>query len=71
MREGGSGSGGREGMMRKRTSEEGTKAWSDRRKEGRDLASGVRGEQRSEGEAKGSSVGGRDIGREGNIKGGT
>ena len=43
MREGGSGSGGREGMMRKRTSEEGTKAWSDRRKEGRDLASGVRG----------------------------
>ena len=71
MREGGSGSGGREGRLRKRTSEEGTLAWTERRKEGREEANGGRREQRSEGEKKGRSVGGRELGRAGNVKGGT
>ena len=34
MREGGSGSGGREGRLMKGTSEEGMYAWTERRKEG-------------------------------------
>ena len=37
----------------------------------RDEASGGRRERRSEGEEKGRSVGGREIGREVNFKGGT
>ena len=57
--------------MRKGTSEEGTQAWTERRKEGREDASGGRREQRSEGEEKGRSVGGREIGMDGNFKGGT
>ena len=66
VREGGSGSRGREGKLRKGTSEEGM----DGAKE-REEASGGRREQRSEGEEKGRSVGGREIGREGNFKGDT
>ena len=46
------------------------KGWTERRKEGREEASGGRREQRSEGEGKWMSVGGRAIGREGNSKGG-
>ena len=47
------------------------KGSTERRKEGREEASGGRREQRSEGEEKGRSVGGRAIGREGTFKGGT
>ena len=53
--EGGSGSGGREGRLRKGTSEEGMDGANERGK-------GGRREQRSEGEEKGRSVGGREIG---------
>ena len=64
MREGGSGSGGWEGMLRKGTSEDETKAWMDRRKERREEASGGRREQRREGEENWRSVGGRETSRE-------
>ena len=40
MREGGSGIGGMEGGLRKGTSKEGTLAWTERGKEGREEASG-------------------------------
>ena len=66
MREGGSESGGREGRLRKGKSEE----WMDGAKE-RGQGGSERREQRSEGEEKGRSVGGREIGREGKFKGGT
>ena len=65
MREGGSGSGGREGRLRKGTSEEGMDG---RRKEGKEEASGGRGERgRGEKEERGRKG---DRG-EGNVKGGT
>ena len=66
MREGGSGSGGREGRLRKGTSKE----WMDGAKE-RGQGGSERREQQSEGEEKGRSMGGREIGRQGNFKGGT
>ena len=47
------------------------KGWTERRKEGREEAIGGRREQRGEGDDKRRSVGGREIGREGNFKGGT
>ena len=58
---------GREGWGRERV----RNGWTERRKEGREEASGGRREQRSEGEEKGRSMGGREIGRQGNFKGGT
>ena len=71
MYEGGSWSGGREGKLRKGTSEGGTQAWTKRRKEGREEASGGRREQRSEGQEKGRSVGGGAKGERegGNLQG--
>ena len=47
------------------------KGRTERRKEGGEEASGGRREQRSDGEEKGRNLGGREIGREGNFKGGT
>ena len=44
------------------------KGWTERRKEGNEEASGGRRGQRNKGEEKGRSVGGREIGREGNFK---
>ena len=41
------------------------------RERGREEASGGGREQRSDGDEQGRSVGGRDIGRKGNFKGGT
>ena len=58
MREGGSGSGGREGRLRKGTSKE----WMDGAKE-RGQGGSERREQRSEGEEKGRSMGDREAGK--------
>ena len=55
MMEGGSGSGGREGGLRK----EGKSAWTERGKEVREEASGGAREQRSEGEEQRRSARGR------------
>ena len=60
MREGGSGSGGREGRLRKGTGKECMDGAKERGQGGG-----------SEGEEKGRSMGGREIGRQGNFKGGT
>ena len=47
-------------------------AWTEREEEGREEASGGEREQRREVEEQyGRTVGGREIGREGNFKGGT
>ena len=58
MREGGCGSGGRERVRKER-------------RHGRIVGKRGGGSERSVGEDKGRSVGGREIGREGNIKRGT
>ena len=47
-------------------------AWTEREEEGREEARGGEREQRREAEEQyGRTVGGREIGREGNFKGGT
>ena len=63
MRVGGSGIRGREGGLRKGTSEEGTELGMDGASE-----RGEEGNERRR-EGAGRSVGGREIGREGNFKG--
>ena len=82
MRQGGSGSGGRDGglrevgLIRERAMEGRDEAWMERGKERREEASGGRREwegreQPSKGEEQGRSEGRREQWRKGNLKGGT
>ena len=70
MREGGSGSGGMEGEWRKGTGEEGTELGMDGARE-RGAGGSDRGREGAteRGRGTGRSVGGREIWREGNVKG--